>query len=87
VARLCGEARGTHGWNARADAHNLPISTLTAGLTPNVEYQGSVNATASASSRQARPFVGEARVDLADAAIRTSSRAAAPTSSLSAPAS
>ncbi|HEV7608305.1 MAG TPA: translocation/assembly module TamB domain-containing protein [Steroidobacteraceae bacterium] len=71
VARLCGEAAWNEGtWSARADAHNLPISTLTAGLTPNVEYQGSVNATANASSTGGAPFVGKARVDLVDAAIR-----------------
>jgi translocation and assembly module TamB len=71
VARLCGEAAWNEsGWSLRADASNLPISTLTAGLTPNVEYQGSVNATASASSTGGAPFVGKARVDLADAAIR-----------------
>ena len=71
VARLCGEAAWNEtGWTARADAHNLPISTLTAGLTRNVEYQGTVNATASASSTGGAPPVGEARVDLVDAAIK-----------------
>jgi translocation and assembly module TamB len=71
VARLCGEgAWSPAGWTARADAHNLPISTLTAGLTRNVEYQGTVNATANASSTGGAPPVGEARVDLVDAAIR-----------------
>jgi translocation and assembly module TamB len=71
VARLCGEATWNEtGWTARADAHDLPISTVTAGLTPNVEYQGSVNVTANASSTGGAPFVGKARVDLADAAIR-----------------
>ena len=60
----------TAGWNARADARNLPISTLTAGLTPRVEYQGTVNATANLSGSRGAPFVGEARADLVDAAIR-----------------
>jgi translocation and assembly module TamB len=71
IARLCGEASGdANGWRARAEAHNLPISTLTAGLTRNVEYQGTLNAKASASATGNAAFVGEARVDLADAAIR-----------------
>ncbi len=71
VARLCGEGDwNPSGWSARADALNLPISTLTAGLTPKVEYQGTVNATASASSTGGAPFIGEARVDLVDAAIK-----------------
>jgi autotransporter translocation and assembly factor TamB len=71
VARLCGEATWTPAaWNARAEATNLPISTLTAGLTPKVEYQGTVSASARLSGSGDAPFVGEARADLADAAIR-----------------
>ena len=71
VARLCGEGSWNDGqWKAHADAHNLPISTLTAGLTPRVEYQGSVNATANASGSRGAPWVGEGRADLVDAAIR-----------------
>ncbi len=71
VARLCGEAAMDEaGWSARANAHDLPIGTITAGLTPNVVYQGSLNATASASATGGAPFVAEARVDLVDAAIR-----------------
>jgi translocation and assembly module TamB len=71
VARLCGEASWTgNGWNASADARNLPISTLTAGLTRNVEYQGTLNAKANAHSTNGAPFTGEARADLVDAAIR-----------------
>jgi translocation and assembly module TamB len=71
IARLCAEAAwNAGGWTARGDAHNLPISTLTAGLTPNVEYQGTVTAVASVSSSAGSPPVGEARVDLTDAAIK-----------------
>jgi translocation and assembly module TamB len=71
MARLCGEAAGdAQGWRARGEASHLPINTLTAGLTRNVEYQGSLNARASASATRGAPFVGEARIDLVDAAIR-----------------
>jgi translocation and assembly module TamB len=71
VAHLCGEGAWTPAaWNARAEASNLPISTLTAGLTPKVEYQGTVSASARLSGSAGAPFVGEARADLADAAIR-----------------
>lgn len=71
IARFCAEASGTpDGWTANAEAQHLPISTLTAGLTRNVEYQGTLNATASASRPRGSPIVGEARVDLADAALR-----------------
>lgn len=71
VARLCAEASAdAQGWKARAEASNLPINTLTAGLTRNVEYQGALNAKASLSSTGNAPFVGEARIDLLDAAIK-----------------
>ncbi|HUQ11832.1 MAG TPA: hypothetical protein VM146_16075, partial [Steroidobacteraceae bacterium] len=71
MARLCAQANGdANGWLAKAEAHNLPIATLTAGLTRNVEYQGTINAMATASATGDAPFVGDARVDLADAAIR-----------------
>jgi translocation and assembly module TamB len=71
IAHLCGEGAWTpSAWNARAEASNLPISTLTAGLTPKVEYQGTLNASARLSGNAGSPFVGEARVDLVDAAIR-----------------
>jgi translocation and assembly module TamB len=72
VAQLCGEGSwsDTGGWKAHADARNLPITTLTAGLTPQVEYQGTINASADVSAVGDAPFVGEARADLVDAAIR-----------------
>ena len=35
-----GELEPEAGWTARADAHNLPISTLTAGLTPQRRVPG-----------------------------------------------
>lgn len=71
VARLCAEGAWSEAaWNLKADANNLPISTITAGLTPKVEYQGTVNATAKMSSTGGAPFIGEARLDLSDAAIR-----------------
>ncbi|HET9864885.1 MAG TPA: translocation/assembly module TamB domain-containing protein [Steroidobacteraceae bacterium] len=71
VAQLCGEGSWTPAsWNARADARNLPISALTAGLTPKVEYQGTLNASARLGATDGGRFVGEARADLLDAAIR-----------------
>jgi translocation and assembly module TamB len=71
VARLCADAAWTGtGWSANAEAQSLPISTLTAGLTRNVEYQGTVNARANVRSANGAPFTGDARADLVDAAIR-----------------
>jgi translocation and assembly module TamB len=71
TAKLCADGEWSEaGWRANASATNLPISTLTAGLTPKVEYQGTINASASARATGDAPFVGEARVDLVDAAIK-----------------
>lgn len=71
IARLCADgAWNDAGWTLHADAHNLPISTLTAGLTPKVEYEGTVNATAKIGAVGGAPFTGDARLDLVDAAIR-----------------
>ncbi len=71
IARLCADgAWNDAAWNLHADARNLPISTLTAGLTPKVEYQGTVNATAKIGAVGGAPFTGDARLDLVDAAIR-----------------
>jgi len=71
VARLCADGAWSEAaWNLRADAHNLPISTLTAGLTPKVEYQGTVNAAAKIGAVGGAPFTGDARLDLVDAAIK-----------------
>jgi translocation and assembly module TamB len=71
VARLCGQGDWNEsGWRARIDASNMPINTLTAGLTPKVEYQGTVNATANVRGSGGAPFVGEARAELVDAAIK-----------------
>jgi translocation and assembly module TamB len=71
VARLCGEgAWSAAGWNARLEGSNLPINTVTAGLTPRVEYQGTINATANIGATGGGPFTGSARADLVDAAIR-----------------
>ncbi len=71
IARLCGQgAWSPASWNARIDASNLPINTVTAGFTPKVEYQGTINATANIGASGGGPFVGTARADLVDAAIR-----------------
>jgi autotransporter translocation and assembly factor TamB len=62
VARLCGEAAMDEtGWNAHANAHDLPDRHASPpASTPNVVYQGTVNATASAGAIGGAPFVGEA---------------------------
>jgi translocation and assembly module TamB len=46
------------------------LGTLAAGITPKVEYQGTINATASLGASGGGPFVGSARADLLDATIR-----------------
>lgn len=71
VARLCAEGEWSPAaWRVRANASNLPIAALTAGLTSKVEYQGTLSAAANLSSTAGTAFVGDVRIDLADAAIR-----------------
>ena len=75
-ARQGGAAVRRGGAGTRPAGMRAPMPTIcrSARSPPasrrNVEYQGTVNATASASATGGAPFVGEARVDLVDAAIR-----------------
>jgi translocation and assembly module TamB len=68
--RMCldGDWTAAH-WSADLAAQDLPMSTLTAGLTPSIEYRGRLNVTASASGAGAQPLTGTLRADLADAGL------------------
>ncbi len=69
-ARLCGDADWSPAkWNATVNANELPISTLTSGLTPSVDYRGRLTITARAFGGGAEPVQGTLRADLVDAAI------------------
>jgi translocation and assembly module TamB len=56
-------------WNASFDAKNMPLSTVTAGLTRAVEYTGQINFTARASGVGGEPAQGSLRADLTDAVL------------------
>jgi translocation and assembly module TamB len=56
-------------WNATLKATDLPLRTLTAGVTPTVEYRGSLTVTARAAGAQGESVQGNLRADLVDARI------------------
>ncbi len=71
LAKLCASgAFEPDQWNAEMSAIQLPISAITAGLTPSVEYDGTLSAVASARRAGASPWTGTVRMDLTDAGLR-----------------
>ena len=56
-------------WSATMTANQLPISSLTAGMTPSVDYQGTININARASQEGAQRVQGTARLELTDAQL------------------
>jgi len=65
---LAGDWTPAH-WSAEVAAQDLPMSTLTAGFTPTIEYRGRLSVTASASGSGAEPLTGSLRADLIDAGL------------------
>jgi translocation and assembly module TamB len=57
------------GWNAHVEATQLPLITLTAGLTTDIAYQGTINIHASAQGTSGMEPTGELRAQLQDAAL------------------
>jgi translocation and assembly module TamB len=69
-ARVCAEGDWSPDrWNATLNANELPINTLTSGLTPSVDYRGRLTVTARAFGAGVEPVQGTLRADLVDAAI------------------
>jgi translocation and assembly module TamB len=69
-ARVCADGDWTAAkWSATVNANDLPMSTLTSGLTPSVDYRGRLTITARAFGGAERPAQGNLRADLVDAAI------------------
>jgi translocation and assembly module TamB len=69
-ARLCGGGRfDAAGWQASFEASQLPLVALTAGLTSDVSYYGTINIRASANGGPGRDPVGELRAQLMDAVL------------------
>ncbi len=50
-------------------ANQLPINTLTAGMTPSVDYQGTININARVFAAAQDPVQGTVRLELADAQL------------------
>jgi translocation and assembly module TamB len=56
-------------WSTTVTANQLPISSLTAGMTPSVDYQGTINVNARAFQEGDAPVQGTARLELTDAQL------------------
>lgn len=56
-------------WSTTLTANQLPISTLTAGMTPAVDYLGTININAHAFAEGDEPVQGTARLELTDAQL------------------
>ena len=68
--RMCLDADWTPAhWTGGVEAQDLPMSTLTAGLAPSIEYHGRLSVTASASGGGGQPLQGTLRADLGDARL------------------
>jgi translocation and assembly module TamB len=69
-ASVCADGEWTPTqWAATMTANQLPINTLTAGLTPSVEYQGTVNILARLFGGGQDPVQGTLRIELSDAQL------------------
>jgi translocation and assembly module TamB len=67
---LCADGDWTSSaWSATVMTNNLPLRTLTAGMTPAIDYLGTVSALARLSGGANTPLEGTLRAQLADAVI------------------
>ena len=67
---LCTGATWTPGaWSAYVTASALPLATLTAGMTPTVEYQGTIDTHIELTGGAGRPVEGTLRMSLADGVL------------------
>lgn len=65
--RVCADGDWTpEKWAATLNASDLPLRTFTAGLTPDVDYRGSLTITARASGARGALPEGSLRADLVD---------------------
>lgn len=70
-ATLCTEGfNDTSGWSVSVEADDLPISTFTAGLTRNVQYEGRIDAMVKAGAAAGDPWRGDLRIEVEDAQVR-----------------
>src|SRR6185295_492592 len=69
-AKFCADGDwGPEKWNVTVNANEIPIRTLTSGLTPSVDYRGRLTVTGRAFGGASEAIQGTLRADLVDAAI------------------
>ncbi|MEY4761584.1 MAG: hypothetical protein RLZZ200_1440 [Pseudomonadota bacterium] len=69
--QLCAAADGRSGaWNSGFEASQLPLSTLTAGLSQDIDYSGRIDARLELHGAEALPVTGRLHATLADALLR-----------------
>jgi len=70
--RLCGagDRDATGAWRAQVAATSLPLRALTAGLTQDINYDGTINVSADATGARGAPVTGNVRAQLRDAQLR-----------------
>jgi len=67
---VCADAEWTPAtWSTTVMTNELPLATLTAGMTPEVQYLGTINALAHLSGGATTPVLGSLRAQLANAEI------------------
>ncbi|HEX4648741.1 MAG TPA: translocation/assembly module TamB domain-containing protein [Steroidobacteraceae bacterium] len=67
---LCADgAWSPQAWSTTVMSNHLPLKTLTAGMTPAVEYLGTINALARLAGGESTPLTGTLRAELSDAEI------------------
>ncbi|MBS0367383.1 MAG: translocation/assembly module TamB domain-containing protein [Proteobacteria bacterium] len=67
---MCAEGDWTAAaWSGNLETHDLPLHTLTAGLTNAVEYRGTISARAAVAGGAATPVTGTLRAELVQAEI------------------
>jgi len=67
---VCEDASWTPAeWSATVSANQLPLATLTAGMTPKVDYEGTVSAFLQLEGHTDKPVQGTLTAQLADAEI------------------
>jgi translocation and assembly module TamB len=67
---ICEDATWTPAeWTATVTANELPLATLTAGMTPKVDYEGTVSAYLQVGAHGERPVQGMLTAQLANAEI------------------
>ncbi|MBV9345310.1 MAG: translocation/assembly module TamB domain-containing protein [Gammaproteobacteria bacterium] len=69
-ASVCADGEWTPAaWSSTVMTNELPLATLTAGMTPSVQYLGTINALARLAGDASTPLQGTLRAELADAEI------------------